>query len=97
MYARLAAAPPCSAKPADLKGKRVGTTQYGATAILTIKGMLQDEYGVTPRDISWFIGGLNTPAEKPHLVTEKAPPPTDTAMAEVEETVRIAAEGFAPA
>jgi len=53
------------ARPEDLKGKRVGTTQYGATAIVTIKGMLQDEYGVAPRDISWFIGGLNTPAEKP--------------------------------
>jgi len=52
-------------KPEDLKGKRIGTTQYGATAILTIKGMLQDEFGVAPRDISWFIGGLNTPAEKP--------------------------------
>ena len=53
------------AKPEDLKGKRVGTTQYGATAILTIKGMLQDEYGVAPRDMHWFIGGLNAPAEKP--------------------------------
>src|SRR5258708_34609715 len=53
------------AKPEDLKGKRVGTTQYGATAIVTIKGMLQDEYGVAPRDMRWFIGGLNTPAEKP--------------------------------
>src|SRR5258706_7101876 len=53
------------AKPEDLKGKRIGTTQYGATAIVTIKGMLQDEFGVAPRDMSWFIGGLNTPAEKP--------------------------------
>jgi 4,5-dihydroxyphthalate decarboxylase len=53
------------AKPEDLKGKRVGTTQYGATAIVTIKGMLQDECGVAPRDMSWFIGGLNTPTEKP--------------------------------
>lgn len=53
------------AKPQDLKGKRVGTTQYGATAIVTIKGMLQDEYGVAPRDMRWFIGGLNAPAEKP--------------------------------
>src|SRR5215468_1134509 len=30
-------------KPQDLRGKRVGTTQYGATAIIYIKGMLQDE------------------------------------------------------
>src|SRR3954470_18262299 len=29
-------------RPQDLKGKRVGTTQYGATAIVTIKGMLED-------------------------------------------------------
>ena len=27
-------------RPQDLKGMRVGTTQYGATAIVTIKGML---------------------------------------------------------
>ena len=51
--------------PQDLKGKRVGTTQYGATAILTIKGMLQDEYGVAPHDMRWFVGGLSAPAEKP--------------------------------
>ena len=53
------------AKPADLRGKRVGTTQYGATAILTIKGMLQDDYDVRPKDMHWFIGGLNAPTEKP--------------------------------
>ena len=52
-------------RPADLKGKRVGTTQYGATAIVTIKGMLADEYGVMPSDMRWFVGGLNAPAEKP--------------------------------
>jgi 4,5-dihydroxyphthalate decarboxylase len=52
-------------RPQDLKGKRVGTTQYGATAIVYIKGMLQDEYGITPEDLHWFIGGLNTPTEPP--------------------------------
>jgi len=51
--------------PQDLKGKRVGTTQYGATAIIYIKGMLEDEYGVAPADMNWFIGGLSTPTEKP--------------------------------
>lgn len=52
-------------RPQDLKGKRVGTTQYGATAVVYIKGMLQDEYGVKPEDIKWFIGGLSTPTEPP--------------------------------
>ena len=32
--------------PADLRGKRVGTTQYGSTAVVFMKGLLQDEYGV---------------------------------------------------
>ncbi|HYM19254.1 MAG TPA: ABC transporter substrate-binding protein [Micropepsaceae bacterium] len=53
------------AGPQNLKGKRVGTTQYGATAIVTIKGLLNDEYGVAPRDMRWFVGGLNTPTETP--------------------------------
>jgi 4,5-dihydroxyphthalate decarboxylase len=52
-------------RPQDLKGKRVGTTQYGATAVVYLKGLLQDEYGVRPEDIRWFIGGLSTPTEPP--------------------------------
>jgi len=51
--------------PRDLKGKRVGTTQYGATAVVMMKGMLQDEYGVAPRDMHWIVGGLTKPVEKP--------------------------------
>lgn len=51
--------------PQDLKGKRVGTTQYGATAVVMMKGLLQDEYGVAPRDMQWVVGGLTTPVEKP--------------------------------
>src|SRR5262245_51552522 len=52
-------------RPQDLKGKRVGTTQYGATAIVYIKGMLNDEYGVKPEDMRWFVGGLTKPTEPP--------------------------------
>lgn len=52
-------------RPEDLKGKRVGTTQYGATASITIKGLLADEFGVQPSDLRWFVGGLNAPTEKP--------------------------------
>jgi len=59
--------------PQDLRGKRVGVTQYGATAVVMIKGMLQDEYGVAPRDLHWVIGGLTTPVEKP-LIALNLPP-----------------------
>ena len=53
--------------PADLKGKRVGTTQYGSTAVVYIKGMLQDEYGVRASDMHWFMGGLEAAVQNPLL------------------------------
>jgi 4,5-dihydroxyphthalate decarboxylase len=42
------------AKPADLKGKRVGIADYSMTALLFVRGLLQHEYGVAPADIHWF-------------------------------------------
>jgi 4,5-dihydroxyphthalate decarboxylase len=42
------------AKPADLKGKKVGIADYSMTALLFVRGLLQHEYGVTPEDIHWF-------------------------------------------
>jgi len=52
-------------RPEDLRGKRVGTTQYGATATVYMKGMIHDEYGVAPHEMSWFVGGLSAPMEAP--------------------------------
>ena len=51
--------------PQDLKGRRVGTTQYSSTALVFMRGMLQHEYGVLPSDLHWFMGGLNTFTEQP--------------------------------
>jgi len=45
-------------KPEDLKGKIVGVPEYQMTAALWVRGILQDEYGVMPTDISWRNGGL---------------------------------------
>jgi 4,5-dihydroxyphthalate decarboxylase len=56
--------------PADLKGKRVGTTQYGSTALVFMRGMLQHDYGVAPSDLHWFIGGLNTMTEQPLIALD---------------------------
>jgi 4,5-dihydroxyphthalate decarboxylase len=53
--------------PQDLKGKRVGTTQYGSTGLVFMKGMLQHDYGVAAHDIHWFIGGLDAPTQPPLL------------------------------
>lgn len=52
-------------RPEDLRGKRVGTTQFSSTAAVFIKGMLSDDYGVTQEDMTWFMGGLTAPTQKP--------------------------------
>ncbi len=51
--------------PEDLKGKRIGTTQYGSTAAVYMKGLMQDEYGVRAEDVHWFMGGLAAPTQRP--------------------------------
>ena len=43
--------------PADLRGKRVGVEKYHMTAAVWIRGILEDEYGVAPKDMLWYEGG----------------------------------------
>jgi 4,5-dihydroxyphthalate decarboxylase len=59
--------------PADLKGKRVGTSQYSSTGLVFMRGMLQHDYGVRAEDMHWFMGGLNTFVEPP-LIPLNLPP-----------------------
>jgi 4,5-dihydroxyphthalate decarboxylase len=42
--------------PADLKGKRIGVGDYQMTAAVWLRGFLQHEYGVMPKDLTWVIG-----------------------------------------
>jgi 4,5-dihydroxyphthalate decarboxylase len=51
-------------EPQDLKGKIVGLPEYQMTAVVWLRGIFQDEYGVSPRDISWRRGGEETPGRK---------------------------------
>src|SRR3954463_1165027 len=48
-------------KPADLKGRKVGLSEYQLTANVWARAMLEDQYGVKPSDITWVRGGLEQP------------------------------------
>src|SRR5688572_23367458 len=45
-------------EPKDLIGKRIGCAEYQLTANVWIRGILNDEYGVTPSSFTTVIGGL---------------------------------------
>src|SRR5262244_2973151 len=51
--------------PQDLKGKRVGTSQWSSTGLCFMRGFLQHDYGIKAQDMHWFMGGLNTFVEPP--------------------------------
>ncbi len=40
-------------RPRDLVGRRVGTPMYQTTTMLWVRGMLEDDYGVSARDVEW--------------------------------------------
>jgi 4,5-dihydroxyphthalate decarboxylase len=41
--------------PADLKGKNVGVPEYQQTAALWTRGVLQNEFGVEPKDMTFYM------------------------------------------
>ena len=41
--------------PADLKGKRVGVPEYQQTAAIWTRGVLEHEFGVHAKDMTWFM------------------------------------------
>ena len=50
-------------EPQDLIGKRVGAAGYHMTAMLWIRGMLQDEYGVKAEACEYWSGGEEQPSD----------------------------------
>jgi 4,5-dihydroxyphthalate decarboxylase len=46
--------------PADLKGKRVGVPEYVQTSALWNRGILENEFGVAPKDMIFFMERVPT-------------------------------------
>ena len=48
-------------RPEDLRGRLVGVPEYQVTAAVWVRGLLQEEYGISPRDLRWISGGVEMP------------------------------------
>jgi 4,5-dihydroxyphthalate decarboxylase len=62
---RLPDGPPLA--PEDLVGRRVGVRSYSQTTGLWVRGILQEDYGVAPSDVTWVT------TEEPHVATYREP------------------------
>ena len=60
------------ARPEDLKGKKVGVPEYQLTANVWARAILEDDFGVKPKDIHWIKGGIEH-AGRPEKIKIKLP------------------------
>jgi 4,5-dihydroxyphthalate decarboxylase len=63
------------ARPKDLKGKRIGMEQYRFTVGLWARGILQEQHGVRPAELSWITSapegaGYRIPDDVPARLQE---------------------------
>ena len=69
-------------RPEDLAGKTVGELAlYGHDAGVMPKGILSDEYGVTPDQCRWIIGGIDFPLKPVDFVPQPHPDNVDVTWA----------------
>ena len=60
-------------KPKDLIGKRVGNPEYQLTALVWIRGILSDEYGVAPAAVEYWTGGEEQPGREEKIALDLPP------------------------
>jgi 4,5-dihydroxyphthalate decarboxylase len=63
-------------RPEDLVGRTVGVPEYQLTAVVWIRGILEEHYGVPMRSVHYRTGGLDSPGRVEKL-TFDLPPDVD--------------------
>lgn len=57
--------------PEDLKGRKIGTPGYSSTSLTWIRGILQDEYSVNPKDIHWVLSNEDSSADAAGKISDE--------------------------
>ncbi len=69
-------------RPEDLAGKTVGELAlYGHDAGVMPKGMLSDDYGVSPNQCRWIVGGIDFPLKPIDFVPQPYPADVEVSWA----------------
>jgi len=74
------------ASPADLKGKRVGVPEFQQTAAIWGRGVLENEFGVRPRDMEFF---MERTAERSHGGSTGFKPPAGVTVHQIPASTNI--------
>jgi 4,5-dihydroxyphthalate decarboxylase len=68
------------AKPADLRGKRIGIPQWTQTATIFIRGWMTDTLGIPLKEVEWFQMGATAPGR---IDTSAVRPPEGVSLTDV--------------
>jgi 4,5-dihydroxyphthalate decarboxylase len=49
-------------RPEDLRGKTIASAGYSSTSLTWLRGIFQDEYGISPQDIQWVTAVTDSSA-----------------------------------
>lgn len=59
-------------RPEDLRGRRIGIAEYQLSANVWARGILEEDHGVKPSEVTWVRGGMNT-AGRPEKIALTLP------------------------
>jgi 4,5-dihydroxyphthalate decarboxylase len=57
--------------PEDLRGRSIGTPSYSSTSLTWLRGIFQDEYGISPQDVEWVTSSKDSSAEMAGKVSKQ--------------------------
>lgn len=57
--------------PEDLRGRKIATPGYSSTSLTWIRGILQDEYGISPNEMQWIVARKDSSAREAGKVSKQ--------------------------